>query len=109
MEEFDRVGWAGVKENFKQNYGEYPTVLSLLFIIGLGETPSQPAYTKEQKQDVIHVGLCKILEQVGVYRFSHLDDEQWPHYQLNDNAKEINIEKQENYIKQLIIQYFKDE
>ncbi len=110
MEEvFDRIGWAKLKEEFKTNYGEYPSVISLLFLIGMEHTPIFGAeLTKEQKQEVIHVGLCKLLEQEGLYVLAHHDEQGWPHFNATTKASKINIEKQENYIKQLLINYFNE-
>ncbi len=104
---FDRVGWAKLKEVFKQSYGEYPSVISLLFLIGLEHVPSaESSLTKEEKQEVIHVGLCTLLQKEGLYAFDYLDDDGWPHFQSTELAKELDIEKQENYLKQLLIDYF---
>lgn len=110
IDEFNRVGWARLKEEFKSNYGDYPSVISLLFIIGMEHAPVLgDDLSKEQKQEVIHVGLCSLLEKEGLYSFSHHDDDGWPHYTSTDKSQTINVEKQENYIKQLLINYFNDE
>jgi len=110
IDEFDRVGWAKLKEEFKSNYGEFPSVISLLFLIGMEHTPVFGVeLTKEQKQEVIHVGLCAMLVKEGVYTLDHHDEDGWPHYKATEKSETINIEKQENYIKQLLINYFNDE
>ncbi len=103
---FDRIKWAKFKEIFKSNYGEYPSLISGLFLVGLEQIPDVDVLTKEQKQEVIHVGLCKLLAQDNLYTVSHYDNDGWPHFALSKHAKQMDIEKQENYIKQLLINYF---
>lgn len=107
--DFDRTLWAKFKEVFKQNYGHYPSVISGLFLVGLNQFTSEPKITtKEEKQEVIHVGLCALLSQENIYKFSHFDADGWPHFVVSTDAEQIQIEKQENYIKKLIINYFYD-
>lgn len=107
LETFDRVKWAEIKESFKNSYGEYPSVISLLFLVGLAHVPeADGALSKEAKQEVIHVGLCKVLEQENLYTFTEFDEDGWPHFEPTNRTQRLDIEKQENYIKQLLIQYF---
>ncbi len=107
--EYDRLKWAKFKELFRQNYGSYPTILSALFLIGLQLIPDGTTeLSKEEKQDVIHVGLCQLLEQENVYQFSHFDKDGWPHFSVSTNASELSIENQEKYLKHLLILYFID-
>ena len=104
---FNRVQWAKFKNDFKAQYGEQPSVISTLFVVGLGEINSElSTLSKEEKQDVIHVGLCTILEQDGVYKKTHTDEQGWPHFTPTKKAQQLDIEKQEIYLRQMILNYF---
>jgi len=51
--QIDRVKWAQVKEFIKNRFGEYPSVTTALFIIGLQEIGQPHAeLSKEEKQEV---------------------------------------------------------
>lgn len=106
-EELFRVKWSHFKEYFKENYGDYPSTISALFIIGL-ENIDAPIDTlsKEQKEEVIHVGMCEILCLDHLYEYLGHDEEGWPHYHALDAVNTTNIEKQENYIRNLITRYY---
>lgn len=105
---FDKKNWAIFKEEFKTNYKQHPSTLSALFVIGLEQLQNLNINTlsKEEKQDVIHVGLCTLLEQEGIYTREEIDQDGWPHFKPTNKAEIINIEKQENYIRKLILTYF---
>ncbi len=104
--EFDRIKWAQFKEDFKEQFGRYPSVISALFVIGLDQLPGANPSTKEEKQEVIHVGLCTLLEEENLYRFTHFDEDGWPHFKPTDKAQTTDIEKQENYLKRRIIEHY---
>lgn len=106
-ENFDKRNWALFKEDFKQRYEQHPSTLSALFLIGLEQLDiNVSSLTKEEKQDVIHIGLCTILEPEGIYKKKEIDKDGWPHFTATERASEINIEKQENYIRHLILKHF---
>lgn len=106
-EQFSKVLWAKYKEDFKQQYGEHPSVISTLFVIGLGEIEQElTELTKEQKQEVIHVGLCTLLENQGFYERLGVDEDGWPHFEVTAKAETVDIEKQEPFLRQQILNYF---
>lgn len=107
QENFDKKQWAYFKNDFKQQYGEYPSVISTLFVVGLSIIETElNSLTKEEKQDVIHVGLCEILSQEGLYVKTHVDEDGWPHFKATQKTKTLDIEKQETYLRQRILNYF---
>lgn len=105
----DRLEWAKVKEFVKERFGDYPSVTTALFIIGLQEIGQViPELSKEQKQDVIHVGVCTLMSQDGFYKRVQNDSDGWPHYEATKKMENIDIDNQENLLKNYIIKYFKD-
>ena len=44
-------------------------------------------FQKEEKVDIIHIGICTVLSQFGYYRFTGKDEDGWPHFK---NIKKIN-------------------
>jgi len=83
---------------------------NLLFLIGVQELGKGPQnFSKEQKQDLIHVAVCKILSADGYYKFEKLDEQGWPHYTLGKPIPFNDVLGQENFLKKYIIQYFENE
>ena len=63
-------------------------------------------FTKEEKQDLMHIAVCTLLESDGYYKFKGRDADGWPHF---DPIKSIPVEgvrAQEEFIKIKVIEYF---
>jgi len=86
-----------------------PDLNAILFLIGiqeLGRVPSK--FTKEEKQDLMHIAVCQLLSEEGYFEFEGRDADGWPHYK---NLRPLNIEgvaAQEQLLKEKVINYFKE-
>jgi len=100
--------WNALMISLGQTIGKQPDSLeSVLFIIGIQELGKvEDSFTKEQKQDVMHIGICSVLEKAGFYTFSGKDEEGWPHYDLITAVPPMEPEKEEEFLKNHIINYF---
>ena len=80
--EFD-FKWQRIRHKIKElfNKESLPDTNAILFLIGIQElgVPKQE-YTKEEKQDLMHVAVCTLLEPLGYFEFKGRDEEGWPHY-----------------------------
>jgi hypothetical protein len=82
------------------------TTESLLLLIGLQEVGILPRkFEKEEKMNLIHVGLCAVLSQDGYYSFTHRDDDGWPHYELVKALPFLDIFSQVNFMRFHILRY----
>ena len=55
----------------------------VLFIIGLQELGrGAKNFSKEEKQDFMHIAICKVLSLAGYYELEGLDADGWPHWKL---------------------------
>jgi len=102
------TNWETVEEIVLQRFGEKLDEQTILFIIGLQELgKGKKEYEKEEKLDIIHIGICTVLGKLGYYQLIGKDDEGWPHYK---NIKKLPIELQGNsqeiFLKKAIINYF---
>jgi hypothetical protein len=90
-------------------FGKKPDVETILFLIGVQESGfNQLKYTKEQKQDLMHVAVCALLESSGFFEFESKDDEGWPHYKQLKHMPPMDAIQQENFLKDHILLYFMD-
>ena len=94
----DRFGRAGL-----------PDLNALLFLIGVQELGRwRQDFTKEEKRDLMHVAVCRLLADDGHYRFEGRDDEGWPHYVLTSKVPPADLAGQERLLRAKIVRYFEE-
>lgn len=98
--------WIKVRAYVNEHFGQKPDIQSLLFLIGVNEYGDVREFEKEEKQDLMHIGMCTILEGT-YYAFDHLDADHWPHFRELEPLPAMFIKTQEAFIKSKIIDYFK--
>ncbi len=83
---------------------------TMLFLIGVQELGSgKQKYSKDDKVNLIHIAVCRLLEPFGYYKFSHYDDDGYPHFDEVEPLPELKPNEQQLLMKKAIIQYFLDE
>ena len=89
-----------------------PDLKGILFLIGLqelGNITRQTEYSKEEKQDLMHVAVCVLLEGEGYYEYIGRDQDGWPHWKTLIPFTLKGVKEQELFIKVKVIQYFDEE
>ena len=101
--------WEFLLQYLEELVGKMPADLNgVLFLIGVQELgQGAKRFTKEQKQDLMHIGICKVLSLSGYYVLERIDQDGWPHYMLNRALPQGDVQKQENLLKMHVIEYFK--
>ena len=93
-----------------QRFGKKPDVEAILFLIGIQEFGQiKEKFTKEQKQDLMHVAVCSLLSRRGYYEFKGRDGDGWPHYDQLKPVTAEGLQTQERILKECIIEYFEEE
>lgn len=101
--------WWKLEEKFVNKFGKKPDVEAILFLIGIQEIRNlKKKFSKEQKQDLMHVAVCSVLSQSGYYEIDSYDDEGWPHFKQLKALPQYNMMDQENFLKDHILLYFED-
>lgn len=89
--------------------GKKPNMDAILFLIGTQELGRGPQrFSKEEKQDLMHVGICRLLSQSGYYELEGLDQDGWPHYKLLKPLPKFDLLEQEKFLQMHIKEYFAD-
>ena len=102
-----QVRWLKLRILLKEKYGIKPDMDGILFLIGVQELGTgKQEYTKEQKQDLMHIAICTILAPSGYYALEGYDDEGWPHYNLAKPLPPYILIEQENFLKDHVLLYF---
>lgn len=101
--------WLKVRHHIKDHFGRasLPDLNAILFLIGIQELGRiQPNWTKEEKQDLMHIATCRLLSSDGYYKFAGLDHDGWPHYELKKRIPAMDVKTQEQMLKKQVIDYF---
>lgn len=102
--------WWKLEEKLLERFGKKPDVESILFLIGIQELGDIKAkFTKEQKQDLMHVAVCTVLLPSGYYELEGVDEDGWPHFRQLKPMPELNPFEQENFLKDHILLYFQNQ
>src|SRR6476659_5448352 len=81
--------WWALEAKLIERFGKKPDMETVLFLIGIQEFGgSQEKFTKEQKQDLMHVAVCSLLMQSGYYEIEGYDVDNWPHFK---QLKELTV------------------
>ncbi len=87
--------------------GEALDVEGVLYLVGLQELGQ--VHRKMKKDDnvnLIHIGICSVLEPYGYYRFDFFDDEGWPHFELLEELPPLKPGEQSILMKEALVEYF---
>ena len=103
--------WERVLDHLEGVVGKRPGgINSVLFLIGVRELgKGKMNFSKEQKQDLIHIAICKLMSLSGYYTLEGLDEEGWPHWKLVKKLPHVDMLDQEKLLKMHIIEYFDNE
>jgi hypothetical protein len=103
--------WAALLSDIERMIGKKPKDLNgVLFLIGVQELGRGSAFfSKEEKQDLMHIGICKILSFSGYYELEGLDKDGWPHWRLVKKLPSIDLLEQEKFLKMHTLEYFEKE
>lgn len=103
--------WLKIRHFVKERFGrtDLPDLNGILFLIGIQEYGHlTDNFTKEQKQDLMHIAVCRLLAYDNYYRFVGRDEDGWPHYELVRKLSGLDLKDQSVLLKEKIIQYFKE-
>jgi len=100
--------WHSLLDRLQQLFQQRPESLeAVLFLIGVNELgQGAKRFTKEEKQDLMHIAICKVLSLSGFYQLEGLDESGWPHWNLVRELPHFDLLEQEKLLKMHIIEYF---
>ena len=99
--------WWALEAKLIERFGKKPDMETVLFLIGIQEFGgSQEKFTKEQKQDLMHVAVCSLLMQSGYYEIEGYDVDNWPHFKQLKELPVMDMIQQESFLKDHILLYF---
>ncbi|MEY4133740.1 MAG: hypothetical protein ACOYOO_03245 [Saprospiraceae bacterium] len=103
--------WLRIRNLVKERFGRetLPDLNAMLFIIGIQELGRwKTAFSKEEKQDLMHIAVCRLMSYDGHYAFVGRDADGWPHWELTNPVPTVGLKEQEHLLKEKVIRYFKE-
>jgi hypothetical protein len=108
--ELDRK-WALLLNELEKLIGKRPKDLNgVLFIIGMQELGKGAIrFSKEEKQDLMHIAICRVLSISGYYELEGTDKDGWPHWKPIKKLPRFDLLEQEKLLKMHVLDYFEQE
>lgn len=87
--------------------GETLDLDGIIYIIGLQEKGNLSIkYSKDDKINLMHIAICRLLEPFGYYEFDYFDEDGWPHYKVLDELPTLKGGEQSVLMKEAVVLYF---
>jgi uncharacterized protein YunC (DUF1805 family) len=99
--------WTQLRAFLMKQFGKKPDLNAILFLIGIQELGKGISnFTKEEKQDLMHIATCKVFSLSGYYELERVDEDGWPHYRSVKAIPFTGLKEQEQMLKWHILEYF---
>lgn len=96
-----------LSQRFSQ--GEDLDLDGILFLIGVQELgKGYKRFKKDEKINLMHIAICRLLQPYGYYEFEGIDSDGWPHYRLVQELPRLKPGEQSWLMKEAVIQYFEE-
>jgi hypothetical protein len=79
--------WELIVEKLSEQFadGDLLDLDAIIYLIGVQELGQlHVSFKKDQKLDLMHIAICKLLEPYGFYEFDFVDEDGWPHYKVKE-------------------------
>ena len=108
MKDLDKK-WSELITKLQPSFDEELSLKSILFLIGVQElSQGIRKFDKEEKTNLLHIAVCKLLAPYGYYKFKLVDEDGWPHWEKTNKLDDFSEEKQKTLIKKSILKYFEN-
>lgn len=80
---------------------------AILYLIGVQELGiGAQKFKKDEKLNLMHIAICRLLEPYGYYEFDFFDDDKWPHYIVKEQLPTLKPGEQSVLMKEAVVMYF---
>ena len=94
-----------LSDQFSQ--GEDLDLDAIIYLIGVQELGKvHQKYKKDEKLNLMHIAICRLLEPYGFYEFEFYDEDGWPHYKVKEELPPLKAGEQSVLMKEAIVNYF---
>ena len=89
------------------NGGDMMDLDGIIYLIGIQELGrTDQKFEKDDKINLMHIAICRVLEPFGYYAFDYFDEDGWPHYRVMEQLPPLKPGEQSVLMKEAIVLYF---
>lgn len=101
--------WNDLIDRLTDQFGMEPDLQGVLFLIGVQELgQGSRKFTKDEKQDLMHIATCRLLSYFGYYELVGADEQGWPHWKMVQKLPVLSLKEQDLLLKKAAIDYFSE-
>jgi hypothetical protein len=79
----------------------------MIYLVGVQELGQlHRSFKKDEKLQLMHIAICRLLEPYGYYEFDYFDTEGWPHFTVKEQLPPLKAGEQSVLMKEALVQYF---
>ena len=104
-----KTRWEILKQKISELFGdgEILDLDAIIYLIGVQELgQGYREFKKDEKLNLMHIAICRVLEPLGYYEFDFFDVDGWPHYKVKEEIPFLKPGEQSVLMKESVIQYF---
>ncbi len=80
---------------------------AIIFLVGVQELGQHAReFKKEEKVNLMHIGICVLLTPFGYYKEMGRDADGWPHFERVKDLPPLGATEQERLMKEALLSYF---
>lgn len=101
--------WERIQQEVSDKFGGGETLdlEAIIYLIGVQELgQGHRRFSKDEKINIMHIAICKLLEPFGFYAFEYFDEDGWPHYKVIDQLPSLRPGEQSVLMKEAVVMYF---
>ncbi|WP_350289712.1 hypothetical protein [uncultured Croceitalea sp.] len=101
--------WELLVEKLSKQFadGDVLELDAIIYLVGVQELGQyEKKYKKDEKVNLMHIAICRLLEPYGYYEFDFFDDDGWPHYTIKEELPPLKAGEQTVLMKEAIVNYF---
>lgn len=101
--------WVDLKSILSERFadGDELDLDGIIYLIGVQELgQGYRKFKKDEKVNLMHIAICRLLEPLGYYEFDFFDTDGWPHYKVKEELPFLKPGEQSIMMKEAIVNYF---
>ncbi|PID69720.1 MAG: hypothetical protein CSA39_03025 [Flavobacteriales bacterium] len=103
--------WETIQKKLSDKFadGNIIDLDGIIYLIGVEELgQGHRRFKKDEKINLMHIAICRLLEPYGYYQFDFFDKEGWPHYMVKEQLPFLKPGEQSVLMKEAVVQYFEE-
>lgn len=103
--------WEALVQRISDRFGdgEELDLDAIIFLVGVQELGmGSRRFKKDEKVNLMHIAICRLLEPYGYYEYEGRDPDGWPHYRLVEELPSLKPGEQSVLMKEALVRYFEN-